>query len=110
MAVITKQAIVRTGLTATYGAAAAADQFVPGDRTFIHIKNGSGVDVEATFTTPKTVSGIAIDDPVIDVTAGQERFIGPFPSNLFGDPADGGLCSVAYETLTTVTVAVFDLS
>jgi hypothetical protein len=111
MAAITPQTITRAGLEATYEAAAAEDTFVDDGtkRTFFHVKNGSGADVEVTFTShaaPAANSGQAAEDLVVDVTAGEERMIGPFGPNFIS----GGVVSVAYESTTTVTVAVLVLT
>lgn len=112
MAVLTAQNITRAGLEATYAAVAGGgDTFVDdgSGRTFVHVKNGSGANVEVTVASTATAaanSGLAVADLVVDVTAGEERMIGPFGANF----RDGdGVVSLSYESATSVTIAVLKL-
>lgn len=112
MAVLTVQSITRAGLEAAYATAAGGgDTFVDDKtgRTFLHVINGSGADVEVTIAseaTPVANSGVIADDLVVDVTAGEERFIGPFGENFYD--ADG-VVSISYESTTSVTIAALKL-
>jgi len=45
----------------------------------------------------------------IPVTTGTSKMIGPFPADLFADPADG-LADITYSGVTSVTVGIFDLA
>ena len=104
MAQITVQTVSLTGLNPTFVAATAGGDTVdPGDRTWLHVKNGSAAAVTVTITTPGDVSGLAIADLAVSVPAGGERLIGPLTASLFA--TTGGLASVAYSAAASVTVA-----
>lgn len=111
MATLAIQAIARAGVIPAYAAAAGGgDRFLPGPRTFVHIKNGGGGSITATVTTTRTDSyGNAVTDNAIAVGAGAEKMIGPFPAEAYGAVADG-LADIAYTGVTTVTVGVFEVT
>lgn len=105
MATVSSQAPNLTGLNATYSAASGGgDKFTPTKRTMLHIKNGGGVSVTATITTPKTYAGLAVGDAAVTVPAGEERLAGPFDPELF--QASDGLASIAWSATASVTFAV----
>jgi hypothetical protein len=99
------QPVVRTGLAVSYAAADGTDQnAVPNDgRTILHVKNGGGSSINVTIDTPGSVDGLAVGNLVVAVPAGAERFIGPFPTNIYSQ-ADGNLY-VDWSAVTSVTVA-----
>lgn len=111
MAALTTQAVARTGLEATYASCAGGgDTFLPSKDTILHVKNGSGGDITVTIVTPRTDGvGNAVADNAIVVTAGEERFIGPFPAEIYASPSTG-LASIAYSGVTTLTIGVFRLA
>lgn len=111
MAVLTVQTVNRSGLAPSYAAAAGGgDKFSPDDRTFLHVKNGSGGALTVTIATPKTTSfGAAIADIAVSVPAAGERMIGPFPRQHFAD-TDDGLADITYSGVTSLTVAAVELA
>lgn len=110
MADLTTQKITRAGIGPTYAACAGGgDKFIPDDDVYVHIKNGSGGALTATFATPGDVDGEPIDDRTVSVPAGGERVIGPFPKTIFANNADGGKCAITYSGVTTLTIGVFEL-
>lgn len=105
MATVSVEVIDRDGLAATYNAASAGgDKFAPGKDVFVHIVNGGGSGITATFTTSAEVDGLAVADAAVTVGAGAESFAGPFPAHLFQDESDG-LVHVAWSDTTSVTFA-----
>ncbi|RPH37050.1 MAG: hypothetical protein EHM90_00435 [Chloroflexi bacterium] len=110
MALITKQHIVDEGIVPSLAAAAASDTFEPGDDTFLEVANGGGGSINVTVVTPGTSGGLAISDQVVAVANGARKFIGPFPSRLYGDPANDGLATVNFSGTTSVTRGCFDLA
>jgi hypothetical protein len=105
VATLTTQTITRAGLNPSYVAATSGgDKIKPGDRTWLHVKNGSGGSITVTLVTPGAVEGQAIADLAVAVPASGERMIGPIDDRLFRDPADG-LCSITYSAVTSLTVA-----
>lgn len=105
MATLNTQQISRNGVKPTYAAATAGgDAFTVDERTFLHIKNGSGAAVTVTVTPVATIDGLSLAPMTISVPAADERMAGPFPSELFRDPATG-LTQVTYSASASVTIA-----
>ena len=110
MATLATQSITRAGLEATYAAAAGGgDKFAPDRDTLLHVKNASGGDITVTIVTQGTVVGNPIADNAVVVTAGEERFIGPFPYEHYSAASDG-LAAITYSGVTSLTIAAFKLS
>ena len=106
MAALTSQTVSVTGLEATYAACAGGgDTFTNNGRTFVHIDNASGGDLTVTFDDTGSVSPAGATaftpDVAVVVTAGESRFIGPFPTARFGTSV-----AVTYSGVTTLTIAV----
>lgn len=111
MATYSVQTISPAGAAPTYGAVALTDKFADDgkQRTFLHVKNGSGAPIDVTISkgavASRTVPGIgvvAIADKVVSVGAGVDKFIGPF-ADAYRDAT--GFVNVAYSAITTVTAA-----
>ncbi len=60
------------------------------------IQNPTGDDLDATFVSTATYSGISLTDVVITVPAGETHWAGPWPPALFNE-LDGSV-SVSAET------------
>lgn len=110
MALLATQIIAQAGLTPAYSAAAGGgDTFVPGDKTFLHIKNVNAAARNVTIDS-KVASNFGTDvDLVVNVplTVG-DKMIGPLPASRFADPSTG-LGSLSYDAVTGVTVAIITL-
>jgi hypothetical protein len=106
---IAVQQILRSGLEAVYTAANADGHALlnDGKRTFLHVVNGDAADKTLTFATPLTVDGLAVADRTVVVTAAEERLIGPFPTEIYGQ--SDGTIHVDYSDVTSVTVAALRL-
>lgn len=110
MADLATQTIDRAGKTPTYSSAAGGgDKFIPDKDVFIHVKNGSGGAITVTVATPGDVDGEAIADRAVSVGATSEKMIGPFPKQLFANPADSGKAAITYSGVTSLTIAVLEL-
>lgn len=100
-----------TGKVPSYSAAQApasgSNAFYNDGRTFLHVKNGSGAPMTATFQTSGTVNGLAIADLVVTVANGSEKMVGPFEPGLFNQ-ADGKVY-VDWSLETSVTAAALRL-
>lgn len=101
MAVLTVGTISLTGVATNLQAVSVADEFANDGNTFLDVNNGSGSSINVTFTTPGTVGGVAIENPVIAVAAGARKRIGPFNPSVF-NAADGNV-DVAFSATTTIT-------
>ncbi|MCW2498273.1 hypothetical protein [Jatrophihabitans sp.] len=105
MAALVPQVVQIAGTAPTANAASAGGDTVPtGDRTWIHVTNGSGSSVTVTIATPGTVSGLAIADVTVAIPAGTGKDIGPLTTALFGDNA-----AITYSATTSVTVAALSI-
>lgn len=105
MATLTAQAIGLAGTNPTYASAAAGgDKVSPGDRSFIHVKNGGGSSVTVTLTATASVRGQTVGNVTVSVPAAGERMVGPLTSDLLAGPTDG-LVAVGYSSATSVTIA-----
>ncbi len=105
---LSTQIVVKAGLTPAYTAATLSDgnKFSNTGKEFIHVVNAGGSPCVVTMPTPATISGLAIEDKTVSVTAGEERMIGPFEPGIYNQPADKGKCYITYDQATSVTIAV----
>lgn len=106
---LTVQDIVRSGLEATYTAANGDGHYFSNDgkRTFIHVVNGDASDNTVTIQTPATADSLAITDRTVVVTAGEERMIGPFPTQYYNQ--SDGTVYVDHSNTTSGTIAAIKL-
>jgi hypothetical protein len=94
-----------TGANAPAVAANADGNMVP-PSSIVMVINGSGGSINVTISTPATVQGLAVAEQVTAVPAGESRFFGPFPAEVFAQVsgADAGQVYIDYSAVTTVTV------
>ena len=105
MATLTTAAITPAGTDPAFVAATGAgDKVVPGDTTYLHVKNASGVSVTVTITAVGLCSQGSTHSSVVAVPAGADRVIGPITGSRFAAVSDG-LAAVTYSAVTSVTVA-----
>lgn len=106
MALLTVQTVSAPSLTPSYSAVAASDTIaITDDRTFLHVKNGSGTIDTVTIVIPGNDQfGSAVPDPTVAVpiTTG-DRMIPLTPA--MADPATG-LITVTHSQTATVTCAL----
>jgi len=104
MATLTTAAITPAGTDPAFVAATGAgDKVVPGDTTYLHVKNASGVSVTVTVTAVGLCSQGSAHNSVVVVPTVSDRIIGPISSR-FAAVSDG-LAAVTYSAVTSVTVA-----
>lgn len=110
MALLATQVIIRAKVTATFGAAAASDTFVPDSRTYLHYKS-TGTGSNLTFVTPRNViADVPTQDYVVALPAAAgDYLVGPFPAEVFADPTTG-FATVTSSSQTGLTVAALALS
>ncbi len=114
MAVITVQQIIVGGIEAVYSSAdVSGDVFTNDGKTLIHVKNDDADTLNITVTAQKTsvdkqgFGTVAVSDTTVAITAGEEEFIGPFPTSRFND--SNGQVNVLYDDETSVTLAALRL-
>lgn len=97
----TVAATANTSLTATTN---TYTFFNDGKTMLVYEKGASACT--ATVTTPGTVRGVAVADPAHTIAASTKgQFAGPWPTDVFNDPATG-LCSVVFSETTGLIVYV----
>jgi hypothetical protein len=113
---LTVQDVDRSGLTPAYVSGDATNEHSfdnTSQAVFVHIKNGGGGGINATFITSQTVDGNAVADLVIAVGAGAEAMVGPFRNDLYGQADAGNNLDTAVlldlDTDTSVTLGAFKL-
>lgn len=103
MATLAVVQVAQSGTVLSFAAAGSGgDKFAPGDTTWLEVLNVGGADRTITIDSPATCSQGSTHDVVVVCTAGEGRFIGPFPAQRFAG-ADG-LVSVTYDAVTSLSV------
>jgi len=107
MAALTTQVVVNTGLEATYASAAGGgDTFTNTGKELIHIRNGSGGDITLTIETSLVIEGdLTVADRTVLITAGEERFVGPFKTSRYG-----ATTTLTYSGVTSLDLAVLQMT
>lgn len=72
-------------------------------RTTLNVKNGGAEATKVTIVTPNTSGGNAVADKEVEIAAGEEKIIGPFPKDVY-DNAKGKL-EVKFSKVVTVTLS-----
>lgn len=112
--ILALQTIVRSGLSPTYGAGDSTDHHYFDNRSqevFLHVKNGGGSPITVTIDTPGTIDGMAIPNLAVVVTNAEERIIGPFRNDLYGQ-AEQAISKAVLVDLsddTSVTLGAFKM-
>lgn len=83
-------------------------QFKNDGRITLRVTNGGAEPTDVTVVTPGTKGGLAIEDQVVTVPDGQERYIGPFETDLYND-ADGNV-TVKFSKAESVTLTAIRVS
>jgi len=102
---LTAQLIVSSGLKPTYGAANADGHTMANDGkkdTFM-VKNGGGVSTSVTVPTTVAIDGLAVEDRVVAIPAGEERVIGGLNPAYYNN-ADGTV-NIDITPTASVTIA-----
>ncbi len=112
--ILTLQETLRTGLEVTYAAGDSTNHHTFDNRTqaiILHVINGGASPINVTIQTPETVDGLAVADQVVAVPASEERFIGPFRNDLYGQSEQGmsKACLVDLSDDTSVTLAAIEI-
>lgn len=115
MADLSIQEFDQDGLEATYSAA-DSDGDTATNRGFLvlHVKNGDASSHTVTVTAQRTsvsVSGYGpadLDDVVVAIPAGGERFIGPLPVKTYNNANQK--VEISYDAVTSVTIAAIKMT
>lgn len=111
MALLTVGEIDRDGFDPVGGAVAceAGGDSVPNDNgdVFVRVANGDASQHTVTIVTQKTVDGQAVADRTVDIPAGEERLIGPFPPGTYNDTNQR--TQFTYDAVASMTIAAVKL-
>ncbi len=113
--VLTLQETAREGLEVTYASGDSTNHHSWDNRSqdiIIHVINGATA-VVCTFSTPLSVDGLAVAEQIVTVPATEDRFIGPFRNDLYGQAEpDAGFAKAVFLNLdddTNVTLAAIQI-
>ncbi len=104
------QKIIKTGIDPVHtGSLSTGDNYqTPNNgRLFIYVTNGGGSPSVVTIATTGTEDGLAIADRTVNVPAGEDRLIGPFPPHIYNNA--NGEIDTSFSFITSVTVAALNL-
>ena len=102
------QPVSRQGLDPVYTAANVDGHSVQNDgRMLLHVKNGA-VEVILTLFIARTVDGQPVVSILATVPDSGERFIGPFPAEVYNQGGSvGDLIHINFNDVSNVTIAAF---
>ena len=105
---LARQQMSDTGLSAAYSPAAAEGHAVENNgRVILHVCNDSEEDITVTILSGYVRAGLKLADRVVEVGAGEEKFIGPFATDIYNQTDGGaGQIYVDYSAVEGVEVAV----
>lgn len=109
---VVKQTTTRDGLEPVYTGVTATDfdQVLFEEDLFLHVFNASGGSVNITVPVKDDLAlgdEVTVGDKVVAIPAGEDRMIGPFPTEVYKN-ADGYLY-IDNSSATSVTLAVIEL-
>lgn len=103
--------VLLAGLAATYtGGLSTTNNYKVRNsgRVILHFLKGAAVICNVLIVTPKTVGGLAVDDTTVAVPATTgDKFIGPFPRDLYNDGSND--IEFTLSDVDTLTVAVLEI-
>lgn len=103
---LARQLLSDTGLSAAYSPAADEGHKVENDgRVFLHVLNYSEGDITVTILSGYVKAGLKLADRVVEVGAGEEKFIGPFDTDVYNQ-TDGGKGHIYIDYSATENVEV----
>ncbi|WP_256789812.1 hypothetical protein [Frankia sp. AvcI1] len=105
MALVSTQQVAAPGTTITYAAAGAGETIIPGERTTVRIRNGSGASITVTLAGVQPCSQGGTHDRVVTVPAGGDADLPTGPAVQFANTSTGQ-ASLTYSSTSSVTRAV----
>ena len=109
MAALAKQVISQAGVAQALAAASAGGDTLPCEAgTVLVAENTTGAPITVTAATPAQTAGLAVAEEAIVVAANSTVIAGPFPAEIFGDPADGQ-CHLTYSTEVGLNVGALHI-
>lgn len=80
-------------------------------REFVLVDNASGSTVTVTVVTPITVGGRAVADDAVSIPAGQSRYIGPWPIDVYNQKpgVSGSDVHLNLSATASVTIGAYQL-
>ena len=108
MATLNVQRVSLSGLEPSFSNCdSGGDEFVNSGKAFIWIKNNDTSAHTVTIDSQEPCSYGYDHDVSVQVPAGEERLIGPFPKNRFNDSE--GKVQISYDGVTNLQIAVIEI-
>lgn len=105
MAQLTVQQITGVGTVPAYMACNdGGDTYEPSDTTFLHVINDDTEQHTITVETTATAYGQQLENVVVEVAAGTDVMMGPYPAGEVADQQTG-FASVGYDAVAGLTIA-----
>lgn len=84
---VAPQVSVATGIVPSFTSLNASDSFkiTNNGSLILYVKETAASTANVTVETPATLGGLAVAEQVVALTASQEKVIGKFPRNIYGD-------------------------
>ena len=102
---LARQQLTDKGLKAVYSRATREGHSVENDgKLLLHLKNTGKETVTVTIKTAYVRAGLKLSDRVVEVEAGKEAFIGPFPPDVYNQP--DGHVHINYSQADGVEVSI----
>jgi len=108
---VAAQAVVAAGVAVSFTSVTADNQEFTNSvsqRTFIRVKNTDGSDHTVTPVSNETRDGLSLTDVAINIVAGTERDIGPFPAGVYNQT--DGTVQLDFSATTGMSCAVITLT
>lgn len=109
-AALTVKQVSRSGvLSAPTAAETDGNSWNNTGKEILHVVNGA-TDSVVTIDTPRGPDGQGVTERTVTVSASSEKFIGPFPPEIFNQRGSlGDIVHVDYDSVVNVTVEVLRL-
>lgn len=103
--------IQEDGTAALVWVANTDHKFANNGRVILYVTTSAGASQTMTIGSQLEVSGLGVENRVINLTASQTHVFGPFPPNIHNETSgnDAGYTSVQFSNITGLAVAAIRL-
>ena len=103
--------IQEDGTTALVWIVNTDHKFANNGRVILYVTTSSGAGQTMTIGSQLEVSGLGVENRVINLAASQTHIFGPFPPNIHNETSgtDAGYTSIQFSNITGLAVAAIRL-
>jgi hypothetical protein len=102
---LARQQLSDGGITVARSPASKEGHSVENDgKIILHVENNGSEKVSVTIKTAYVRAGLKLSDRVIEVQAGSDAFVGPFPVDIYNQ--DDGRVHIDYSQTEGVEVSI----